>query len=66
MTDQTVEAIASVTSRSPEDARAALAAKQPIGRLITPEEVADAVAFCVATPGVSGQGVNVDGGAVQS
>jgi NAD(P)-dependent dehydrogenase (short-subunit alcohol dehydrogenase family) len=40
--------------------------KQPIGRLITPDEVAGAVLFCVANGGVTGQGINVDGGAVQS
>ena len=66
MTDATVAAIAHRTGRSPEDARAALAARQPIGRLITPDEVAEAVWFCVANGAVTGQGLNVDGGAVQS
>ena len=36
-----------------------------MGRLITVDEVAGAVWFCVATGGVTGQGINVDGGAVQ-
>lgn len=66
MTDATVAAIARRTGRSPQDARAALAARQPIGRLITPDEVAEAVWFCVANGAVTGQGLNVDGGAVQS
>jgi NAD(P)-dependent dehydrogenase (short-subunit alcohol dehydrogenase family) len=46
--------------------RSILEHKQPVGRLITPEEVADAVAFCVHSDAVTGQAINVDGGAVQS
>jgi NAD(P)-dependent dehydrogenase (short-subunit alcohol dehydrogenase family) len=66
MTDGTVETIASTTGRSAEEARQALERKQPVGRLITVDEVSDAVMFCVGNAGVTGQGVNVDGGAVQS
>jgi len=66
MTDGSVETIVARTGRTPDEARAILAAKQPIGRLITVDEVADAVEFCVANPAVTGQGINVDGGAVQS
>jgi NAD(P)-dependent dehydrogenase (short-subunit alcohol dehydrogenase family) len=66
MTDSSVDAIAATTGRSPDDARAALERKQPIGRLITPEEVADTVALCVQNGAITGQGINVDGGAVQS
>jgi NAD(P)-dependent dehydrogenase (short-subunit alcohol dehydrogenase family) len=66
MTDEAVRTIAETTGRSPEQARALLAAKQPIGRLIIPEEVADTVAFCIANPAINGQGLDVDGGAVQS
>lgn len=66
MTDGTVEAIVATTGRSPEEARVALERKQPIGRLITVDEVSDAVLFCVANGGVNGQGINVDGGTVQS
>jgi NAD(P)-dependent dehydrogenase (short-subunit alcohol dehydrogenase family) len=66
MTGTTVENIAATTGRSPEEARAILERKQPVGRLITPEEVADAVAFCVRSAAVTGQAINVDGGAVQS
>jgi hypothetical protein len=39
---------------------------QPIGRLVTVDEVAAAVMLCVANGAISGQGLNVDGGAVQS
>jgi NAD(P)-dependent dehydrogenase (short-subunit alcohol dehydrogenase family) len=66
MTDGSVETIASTTGRSAEEARQALERKQPVGRLITVDEVSDAVMFCVGNAGVTGQGVNVDGGAVQS
>lgn len=65
MTDVTVANIATTTGRSEQQARDVLARKQPIGRLITPAEVADAVQFCVANAAVTGQGINVDGGAVQ-
>jgi NAD(P)-dependent dehydrogenase (short-subunit alcohol dehydrogenase family) len=54
------------TGRSPEQARQILNRKQPIGRLITPDEVADAVWFCVGNGALTGQGINVDGGTVQS
>lgn len=66
MTDATVAAIAARTGRSAEEARATLARRQPIGRLIEPAEVAEAVRFCLANAAVTGQGINVDGGAVQS
>ncbi len=66
MTDATVDGIVAKTGRSATEAREILEAKQPIGRLISVEEVADAIWFCVANAGVTGQGVNVDGGAVQS
>jgi NAD(P)-dependent dehydrogenase (short-subunit alcohol dehydrogenase family) len=65
MTDGAVGAIQRFTGRSPEDARRFLELKQPIGRLITVDEVAEAVWFCVANGGFTGQGLNVDGGAVQ-
>lgn len=66
MTETSVAGIAERTGRSHEEARTILERKQPTGRLVTPEEVAEAVWFCVASPSVTGQGVNVDGGAVQS
>ena len=66
MTAATIGNIAEKTGRTTEQARSALEARQPIGRLITPEEVADAVWFCVASDAITGQAVNVDGGTVQS
>jgi NAD(P)-dependent dehydrogenase (short-subunit alcohol dehydrogenase family) len=58
--------IAAKTGRSVDEARSLLVAAQPIGRLITVEEVAAAVLFCVDSAAVTGQGINVDGGAYQS
>ena len=66
MTDESVANIASGTGRSEEDARAILENSQPIGRLITPAEVASTVMLCVDNGGINGQGLNVDGGTVQS
>jgi NAD(P)-dependent dehydrogenase (short-subunit alcohol dehydrogenase family) len=66
MTDAAVAAIADRTGRSRDDARAGLARRQPIGRLIDPAEVAEAVRFCLVDGAVTGQGINVDGGTVQS
>jgi NAD(P)-dependent dehydrogenase (short-subunit alcohol dehydrogenase family) len=67
MTDRTIEAIVEQTGRTPEQARASLERQQPIGRLIAPREVADAVRFCIADAGaLNGQAINLDGGGVQS
>ena len=65
MTDASVANIVASTGRSAEQARESLARKQPIGRLIRPEEVADAVAYCVRAESMTGQSIMVDGGAVQ-
>ncbi len=66
MTDGTVASIAATTGRDVEEARRILQEKQPIGRLVTPDEVADAVWLCVVNGAITGQGINVDGGAIQS
>ena len=66
MTEQTVRDISARSERTVEQARQALERRQPIGRLIDPDEVAQAVQLCVDSGGVNGQGINVDGGAVQS
>jgi NAD(P)-dependent dehydrogenase (short-subunit alcohol dehydrogenase family) len=66
MTDGAIAMIERTTGRSAEDARRVLENVQPSGRLITVDEVAEAVWFCVANGGVNGQGINVDGGAIQS
>jgi NAD(P)-dependent dehydrogenase (short-subunit alcohol dehydrogenase family) len=66
MTDGSVETIVATTGRTPEQARRILERKQPIGRLIRVDEVVSAVLYCVANGAVTGQGLNVDGGAEQS
>ncbi|MDQ2797687.1 MAG: SDR family oxidoreductase [Actinomycetota bacterium] len=65
MTERTVASIVAVSGRDADQVRETLARKQPTGRLITPEEVAEAVSFCVRMPGMTGQGIIIDGGAVQ-
>ena len=66
MTDHSVAQIAERTGRSPDEAREILERKQPIHRLVAPEEVASVVMLCVDNGAINGQGLNVDGGAVQS
>ncbi|WP_018349551.1 SDR family NAD(P)-dependent oxidoreductase [Longispora albida] len=66
MTEQSVAGIAEKTGRTAEEARQLLARKQPTGKLITVDEVAAAVLYCVGNGAVTGQGLNVDGGALQS
>jgi NAD(P)-dependent dehydrogenase (short-subunit alcohol dehydrogenase family) len=66
MTARTVAGIVAATGRTEAEALDTLRRRQPIGRLITPEEVADAVELCVRSAAITGQGINVDGGAVQA
>lgn len=66
MTDATIATITERTGRDVAQVRALLAGKQPIGRLIAPEEVAAVVMSLVDNAAITGQAVNVDGGAVQS
>jgi NAD(P)-dependent dehydrogenase (short-subunit alcohol dehydrogenase family) len=66
MTDATVAGISARTGRTETESRAMLAKRQPIGRLVSPAEVADVVALCIGNGAINGQGINVDGGAVQS
>jgi NAD(P)-dependent dehydrogenase (short-subunit alcohol dehydrogenase family) len=66
MTDRTLEAMSGRLDITVDEARSKLARRQPIGRLVTPDEVAAAVMACVDNGAINGQGINVDGGAVQS
>lgn len=70
-TDLTWEAarrIAEKTGRSYEEAVRTLASFSPQKRLIEPDEVAEAAVLLAseAGAGITGQGINIDGGAVQS
>jgi NAD(P)-dependent dehydrogenase (short-subunit alcohol dehydrogenase family) len=63
-----VETIMSKTGRTADEARAALAKSNPQGRLVTPQEVADAVLW-LCGPGagsINGQAIAVDGGEVMT
>jgi NAD(P)-dependent dehydrogenase (short-subunit alcohol dehydrogenase family) len=66
MLDRSVQNIVEKTGRSAEEARAELAAGNPQGRLIQPQEVAVTVGWlCLpASAAVNGQAVAVDGGEV--
>ena len=66
MTEHVVDAIHRRTGRSDKEVRAILAHKQPIGRLIRPDEVAQTILMCLSNGAITGQGLNVDGGAIQS
>ncbi len=66
MTDATVETIAAVSGRSAERAREGLARKQPIGRLIPRRRSPTPSWFCVESAAMTGQGITIDGGAVQA
>ena len=68
MTDRSIAQIVQTTGRSAEQAQAALAAASPLGRLLEPEEVADAIVH-LASPGaaaISGQAWVIDGGGIQA
>jgi 3-hydroxybutyrate dehydrogenase len=68
MLEGAVSAIAAKTKRSPDEARASLAAANPMGRLITPQEVAAAVGFlCLPSSGtITGTALAIDGGEVSA
>jgi NAD(P)-dependent dehydrogenase (short-subunit alcohol dehydrogenase family) len=68
MTARSIDTIVARTGRSADQAEAALAAASPLGRLLEPEEVADAIVFLAspAAAGINGQAVVIDGGGVQA
>jgi NAD(P)-dependent dehydrogenase (short-subunit alcohol dehydrogenase family) len=63
---QSIEGIVAKTGRSQAQARAELAAGNPQGRLVQPEEVADAVAWLCRedAAAITGQAISVSGGEV--
>ena len=64
MLDVAIDAIAAKTAKSKGEARAALAAANPMGRLVTPEEVAATVGWlCLPESGsITGQAIAIAGG----
>ena len=68
MTEQSIRNINARTGRSPEQARTVLEGFSPQGRLMTADEVAGLAAFLCsdAARGITGQGIVLDGGAVQA
>jgi len=68
MTDRAIERIVQLTGRSAPEAERTLAEMTPLGRLLEPEEVADAVVYLAsdAAAAINGQALMMDGGAVQA
>lgn len=66
MVESSVKTIVAKTGRTPEAARAELAGANPMGRLIAPEEVADAVCFLARreSGSITGTAVAVAGGEI--
>ena len=64
MLEQAVARIVATTKRSEAEARAALAAKNPQGRFITPQEVADTVLWLCSdsSASITGQAISLSGG----
>ena len=64
MLSDAIERIVKTTERSEAEARASLAANNPQGRFIRPQEVADAVLWlcCDASAAITGQAISVSGG----
>jgi len=62
--DRAVDRIAATTKISEAEARDKLAAGNPQGRFMQPQEVADAVLWLCAegSAGITGQGISVSGG----
>jgi 3-hydroxybutyrate dehydrogenase len=68
MTDESVARIVAKTGRSAEEARAAILKSSPMGRLLTPGEVAAAVLYLCgdSAAGVNGQALVIDGGVMHA
>jgi NAD(P)-dependent dehydrogenase (short-subunit alcohol dehydrogenase family) len=68
MTHRSVAHIVARTGRSAEQAQGALAGASPLGRLLEPREVADAIVHLAspATAAISGQAWVIDGGGLQA
>jgi NAD(P)-dependent dehydrogenase (short-subunit alcohol dehydrogenase family) len=67
MTARSIERIVKLTGRTRQDSERALAESSPLGRLLEPDEVADAVVFLAspAAASINGQAIVIDGGGLQ-
>ena len=59
-----IDKIVATTGRSPEQAMAEIVKSNPQGRLVQPEEVADAVMWLCRQPSMNGQAIAIAGGEV--
>jgi NAD(P)-dependent dehydrogenase (short-subunit alcohol dehydrogenase family) len=68
MTERSISTIVDKTGRTPEQAESALAMASPLGRLLEPGEVADAIVYLSspAARAISGQAWVIDGGGLQA
>jgi NAD(P)-dependent dehydrogenase (short-subunit alcohol dehydrogenase family) len=68
LTAQAIARIVQATGRTEAQGRDALAHQSPLGRLLEPEEIADAVVFLAspAAAAINGQALVIDGGGVQA
>jgi NAD(P)-dependent dehydrogenase (short-subunit alcohol dehydrogenase family) len=68
LTARAIARIVETTGRTEADSERALANSSPLGRLLEPKEVADAVVFLAsaAAVGINGQALVIDGGGIQA
>jgi NAD(P)-dependent dehydrogenase (short-subunit alcohol dehydrogenase family) len=68
LTARAIARIVETTGRTEAESEQALARTSPVGRLLEPEEVADAVVFLAsdAAAAINGQALVLDGGGVQA
>ncbi len=68
MTERSIANIVRRTDRTPEQAELALAESTPLGRLLEPDEVVDAIVYLAspAAAAVNGQTLVLDGGGIQA
>lgn len=68
LTSRAIARIVDTTGRTEAESLDALAGRSPLGRLLEPEEVADAVVFLAspAAKAINGQALVIDGGGIQA
>ena len=68
MTRRSVARIVEATGRTPDEIEQALTGSSPLGRMLAPGEVADAIVFLAspAAAAINGQALVIDGGGIQA